>query len=204
MAVYENQLNHDYLPYILINNLKQFNLLDRIESKVLGFIDCRNLIDSKDERADKEFNLDQQVRELKIKSFLDLNHQLYRLDILSKYFYSKKAIENEDDLIENLETAKEEAIKHEEKEEEFENDANKEVDSTVEDTIEQILIEAQIINETKDYLTVDELRNLYLIQKLKYQFRSSKTYNPIKKAFPRENLRKKPKKLKRSQKSQRK
>lgn len=64
-----------------------------------------------------------------------------------------------------------------------ENESEKENENIL-DSLDKIAEEARTIQETKSYLTIDELRNLYLLQKLRYQWMNSRTHKP-KKTFPR-------------------
>jgi len=186
VLVYENQFHHGFIPYILINQLKQFNLFTRVQSKVAGFIDCSLMF-----RVDTntEFLLDLNAKNLKITSNLSSNNAFYRLDLLQKYFNEKlKTIGDKlDDSIDTFETVSADAIKYmkEEKEETDEQhasfDDDKENDENL--TIEMIMEEANKILETKDHLTSNELLNLYLMQKHQYQYRNSCTYRPKRKAI---------------------
>lgn len=144
-----------------------------------GFIDCDKLFG-----VDGKFNLETEAKNLKIKSDFNKKHPLYRIDLLSKYFDSEYFNEKNNQM-KNFEDIQNEMVKYYDEEDKLSDQSNH-----TKDSLEQILEEARIMNETKEYLTGDELRNLYLMQKHKYQYIHSKTYKP-KKKFPKTEPKKK-------------
>ena len=190
VLVYENQFQLKYLPYVLINHLKKFDLLDRVESKVIGFIDCSLAF----RNETSEFFLDLSANNLKIKSHRAARDPLYRLDILQSYFLLKQRTDDtklDDDSIQKFDDLKVESMRYYvDKANETTVDENVDKDED-DESLDAIMQKAKNIVETKDCLTGEELRNLYLLQKFKYQYRFSRTYNPRKKAFVKLEPRKK-------------
>lgn len=113
-----------------------------------------------------------------LKTSLLAKHLFYRVEALSKYFHVNGRPQVESVL--KFEHAKAEAAGLDEERSE---ENQLEEDKENEDSMAKIVEEARTINETKSYLTMSELRNLYLLQKLKYQWILSRTYKP-KKKFP--------------------
>ena len=137
----------------------RFDLLQRIEGKIVGFVDCNKVFGG----DDGDFDLDRKAK--RFKSRLLARDMFYRLDVLSKYFHANRSLQVESIL--KLEDFKAQA-------DDYRLELKQrlaEIEPANEDSFEEIMQQAKTINETKEYLTTNELRGLYLLQKLKYQVR---------------------------------
>lgn len=200
ILVYENQYNLTNLPNILINHLRKFGLYERVEDKLVGFVDCNKLfqfVRDDNGKTRKPFVLESRVKEAGLKCSFSSQHPLYRLDLLSNYFQAKivKTNKNVDEYLMTLEDAELRAegqvdyFMRKKIQEEVKMSTNQALFESSLGTLEDIQKEIELL-DTHDYLTSSEKRNLYLIQKLRRQFTNSKTYNPSAK-FPKDSPKKK-------------
>lgn len=180
--VYENRFQLKYIACVLTGFFIRFGLLQRVEGKIVGFVDCAQLFGGQE----GGFDLDRDAEKFKSRPSAD-HHLFGRLEVLSKYYQANNAVQVEPFL--KLENVKAKAANY------YEPDRAEVIETENDDSWEVIMEEARTINETKDYLTTDELRGLYLLQKLKYQYILSKTYKPNKKFPSSSKPRKKTQKL---------